>query len=210
MLNKKERSTMYNETKRNKYAQLQTDLELQTEALSKKLEETKVKRKYRLQKEFESQFESQTEAFDKILKEITLLNHHLENIETSLCSMQKPIPTPRNPLNILDKFDFDVDKLLDTLEILFDLYKEDIQVNKNEDGTEEKEVLKGILKGIINLKNKTNMNTLSQLGQAFQNPLNILKNVDFEKTFSILSLFYHLYKENKIEDESEDLDKGIS
>lgn len=198
---------MYNESTSNECAShLQSELAQQTETLSRKIEETRARKRYRIQKELELQ----TEALDHILQEITLLNHHLEKIEESLCSMQKTEPTPRNPLNILEKFEFDGDKLLDTLKILFDLNQEHKNVNRHEEASVDKEVLNRILEEITFLKNKMNMNPLPHMGQPIQNPLNILNNFDIEKILSIVSIFSHLYKVKTNKDENEDMNQGNS
>ena len=180
---------MHNETKSDKFAHLQGELAQQTEALVNKAEEMRLRKRYRFQKELTSQ----TETLDKNLNEITLLNQHLENIETTMSTMIKTNQASRNPLSIFEKFDFDGDKLLDNLKFLFDLYKEYNLVKNNKEETEETETV------------KTNINPPPQIGQAFQNPINFLKTIDIEKVLTIISLYSHLFKENKNEAENEDM-----
>lgn len=186
---------MYNETRIKNSAQLQSDLALQAEALRNKLERNKVKKKSRLQNEEESH----RELLFKITREINLLKKHLNTVETKLDSMQKTKPTPRNSLNTLDLFDFDVDKLLNTLTALFDLYKEN----------GDKELLNKILDKTTILNNKINMRSLPQMGQPFGNLLQKLNKIDFEKILNTLSLVSHLYKETTNENEDDVMNKEI-
>jgi hypothetical protein len=66
----------------------------------------------------------QTELLNKILKELTILNNNLEKIP-SMYSMPPTAPRNPNPLNILNKFDFDFEKLSAIAILLLELYKKE-------------------------------------------------------------------------------------
>ncbi|WP_428908077.1 hypothetical protein [Niallia sp. Krafla_26] len=206
---------MYYEKKTEYYSQFKINSEQQTEAFFKKLGEKRFKKKLILQNELESQ----TESLDKILKENVLINNQLKKIGNILCSMQKTKPTPKNPFNFLEKFDFDIDKLLNILMAFIDQYKENPNVNKKEDLNvnenesekinEERELLNRILNELSILNNKISLFQMPPMGQ----PLKTLNKFDFnfDKISSILSLLFQIYKakNNENENESEELNEEV-